>query len=44
MAVFQLAGYRITMNNGEDVNLSEYEKLMHAYTVLRDWPFARVQL
>ena len=32
------------MNYGEDVNLSENEKLIHAYAVLREWPSAREQL
>ena len=44
MAAFQFAVNRITMNYGEDVNLSESEKLTHAYTVLREWPSAREQL
>ena len=44
MAAFQMAVNRITMNYSEDVNLSDYEKLMHAYRVLRKWPSARNQL
>ena len=32
------------MNYGEDVNLSENEKKIHAYTVLREWRSAREQL
>ena len=44
MAAFQFAANQILINYGEDVNLSDNEKKIHAYTVLREWRSAREQL
>ena len=43
MVAFQFAVNRILINYGEDINLSENVKKIHAHTVLHEWPSARDQ-
>ena len=38
MVAFQFAVHQIIINYGEDINLSENEKKIHAYKVLHEWP------
>ena len=44
MPAFLFAVNRINMNYGEEVKLTESEKLLHSYKLLGEWPSAREQL